>query len=192
MLKLLSYGNFLLIITILFIPSNVFLNLSYLLLHPPTPSRHISVTLQVLHPPRQLLHLPAEPLRLIGHPADRGLKRVVHLHVLLLLGHLAKRFGVACHPGQAVQVHWLDHLWQLQANHLAGLKVLPMTIPEGGKCGGRQRWQRRGGKLASIFTSLLLLPSTNWGLAAGSCLLRNIPSIAHFSTGVGIKAHKYN
>ena len=38
----------------------------------------------------QLVHLPTELLGLIRHSVDRGLKRVVHLHILLLLGHFAK------------------------------------------------------------------------------------------------------
>ena len=38
----------------------------------------------------QLVHLPTELLRLVGHSVDCGFKRVVHLQVLLLLGHLAK------------------------------------------------------------------------------------------------------
>ena len=39
--------------------------------------------------PHQLIHLLAEPLRLIGHPADGGLEGVEHLQVLLLLRRLA-------------------------------------------------------------------------------------------------------
>ena len=39
--------------------------------------------------PHQLVHLPAEPLRLIGHPVDGGLEGIVHLQVLLLLRRLA-------------------------------------------------------------------------------------------------------
>ena len=59
----------------------------------------------------QLVHLPSELLRLLGHSVDRRLERVVHLQVLLLLGHLAKGLArrVACHSGSVVQVQdqWL-------------------------------------------------------------------------------------
>ena len=59
----------------------------------------------------QFVHLPTELLGLIRHSVDRGLERVVHLHILLLLGHLAKGLArrVARHPlGKAVQVQALE------------------------------------------------------------------------------------